>query len=108
MVMTRSAQAQDQATTRIVPAGEFKAKCLQLMDEVNQKDLTLIITKRGKPVMRASAATEEKPFRPLWGRSPNVKILGDIMTPLDWPDPTEKWKRANASKPARPKRNRSK
>jgi hypothetical protein len=82
--------------TRTIPAGEFKAKCLQLMDEVNEKNLILIITKRGKPVMRASAPpAEEKPFRPLWGRSPNVRILGDIMAPLDWPDPVEKWNRVN-------------
>ena len=78
------------------PAGEFKAKCLQLMDEVMEKNLTLIITKRGKPVMQATAPVpEEKPFRPVWGRSPNAKILGDLMAPLDWGDPGIKWGRAN-------------
>jgi prevent-host-death family protein len=80
---------------RIIPAGEFKAKCLQLMDEVNEKKLTLIVTKRGKPVSQvtAPAAEEQRAFRPLWGRTPGVRILGDIMKPLDWPDPSEKWKR---------------
>lgn len=88
--------------TRTIPAGEFKAKCLQLMDEVNEKNLTLIITKRGKPVMRASAAPPvEKPFRPLWGRTPGIKILRDIMEPLDWPDPVEKWNRVNEIRPHR-------
>jgi hypothetical protein len=98
MVM-RKTGAVAEAETRTIAAGEFKAKCLQLMDEVNEKKLTLIVTKRGKPVMRASAVeAEEKPFRSLWGRSPNVKILGDIMTPLVWPDPVEKWNRVNGIK----------
>jgi prevent-host-death family protein len=80
--------------TRTIPAGEFKAKCLQLMDEVNEKKLTLIITKRGKPVSQVTAPpVEAKPFVSIVGRSPGVKILGDIMTPMEWPDPVEKWRR---------------
>jgi antitoxin (DNA-binding transcriptional repressor) of toxin-antitoxin stability system len=68
------------------------------MDEVNEKKLTLIITKRGKPVSQVvPPATEERPFVPLWGRSPNIRILGDIMTPMEWGDPGEKWRRANKS-----------
>ena len=91
--------AEQKPETRVIPAGEFKAKCLQLMDEINEKKLTLIVTKRGKPVMQASAPVEEKPvFRPLVGRSPNIKILGDIMAPLDWPDPWEKWQRVHKVK----------
>ena len=34
----------------IVPAGEFKAKCLNLIDEVAETRKPLVITKRGKPV----------------------------------------------------------
>ena len=96
MVMKKAAKTAvvDMPQVRTIAAGEFKAKCLQLMDEVNEKNLTLIITKRGKPVMRAMAAPmDEKPFRSVIGRSPNVRILGDIMTPLDWPDAGEKWDR---------------
>ena len=99
MKANRQISAETPAETRTIPAGEFKAKCLQLMDEVNEKNLTLIITKRGRPVMRASAApAQEQPFRSVVGRSPNVRILGDIMTPLDWPDPVEKWNRVNGIK----------
>ena len=84
---------------RTIAAGEFKAKCLQLMDDVNEKKLTLIITKRGKPVAELKPPTEEiDTFRPLWGRTPNVKILGDIMAPMDWGDPVAKWKKANKRK----------
>jgi antitoxin (DNA-binding transcriptional repressor) of toxin-antitoxin stability system len=94
MVMKHTPQPQPE--TRIIPAGEFKARCLKLMDEVQQGHLTLIVTKRGKPVMQATAPVpDEKSFRPLWGRTPNLKILGDIMAPLDWGDPATKWKKAN-------------
>ena len=70
--------------TRTIPAAEFKAKCLQLMDEVVTGKLILIVTKRGKPVMQAVApqTPKRKPFRPVWGRSPQTRISGDIMAPL--------------------------
>ncbi len=35
---------------RTVTAAEFKATCLALMDEVRDKELEIIITKRGKPM----------------------------------------------------------
>jgi prevent-host-death family protein len=35
-----------------VPAAEFKANCLRLMDEVAQQRRAIIITKRGKPVAK--------------------------------------------------------
>ncbi len=35
---------------RSVPATEFKAKCLALLDEVAETKETLVVTKRGKPV----------------------------------------------------------
>jgi hypothetical protein len=44
-------KAQAKMETRTVAAGEFKAKCLQLMDEVQAGGLTLVVTKRGKPVV---------------------------------------------------------
>ena len=35
-----------------IAAGEFKAKCLGLIDEVEATGKTVIITKRGKPMAR--------------------------------------------------------
>jgi len=35
-----------------IPAGEFKAKCLKLLDEVQKQRRQIVITKRGKPVAR--------------------------------------------------------
>ena len=37
---------------KTVAAGEFKAKCLQIMDEVASGREPVLITKRGKPVAR--------------------------------------------------------
>jgi len=80
--------------TRTIAAGEFKAKCLQLMDEVNTGKLTLIVTKHGKPVSQITRPpTEEKPFYSVVGRNPDIKILGDIISPLpqEWTLPEWAW-----------------
>jgi len=37
---------------RTVPATEFKARCLELMDRVAERRESFLITKRGKPVAR--------------------------------------------------------
>jgi prevent-host-death family protein len=40
---------------RTMAAGEFKAKCLAVMDEVAATGESVLITKRGKPVARVVA-----------------------------------------------------
>jgi prevent-host-death family protein len=37
---------------QVIKASEFKAKCLHLMDVVNETNEEIIITKNGKPVSR--------------------------------------------------------
>ncbi len=39
-------------TKREIPAGQFKAKCLALLDEVRDNNEEIIVTKRGKAVAR--------------------------------------------------------
>ena len=41
---------------REIKASEFKAKCLKLIDEVNETGEPIVITKRGKTVARLEAA----------------------------------------------------
>jgi prevent-host-death family protein len=48
-------------TTRTIPAGEFKAKCLALLDEVAATGEEIIVTKRGKPVARLVAPEPRYP-----------------------------------------------
>ena len=63
-----------------IPAGEFKAKCLKLLDEVQQHHREIIITKRGKPVARLLPLAAESPE--IFGRMKGTgEILGDIVSP---------------------------
>ena len=70
--------------SREVSAGEFKARCLALMDEVRDRGGEYIITKRGAPVAKlVPVHTERYPL--LGSMKGTVKLLGDIISPLDEP-----------------------
>jgi prevent-host-death family protein len=47
-----------------LPASEFKAKCLALLDQVHERGESITITKRGKVVARLvpAAETEDRPW----------------------------------------------
>ncbi|RAU21759.1 type II toxin-antitoxin system prevent-host-death family antitoxin [Paramagnetospirillum kuznetsovii] len=64
----------------IVKAGEFKAKCLQLMDEVAQTGESVIITKNGVPVARL-APLSSKPDSLFGIMKDSIHVHGDIMSP---------------------------
>lgn len=65
----------------IVPAGEFKARCLKLLDEVAEKRHTLVITKRGRPVAHVSPVPQQGDF--VGSMQESGEILGDIISPMD-------------------------
>jgi prevent-host-death family protein len=70
--------------SREIPAGEFKARCLALMDEVQRSGGEYVITKRGVPVARLVSASAER--RPLLGSlRGTVTTVGDIVSPIDDP-----------------------
>jgi len=48
------------AVRKTIPASEFKAKCLALLDEVAQTKETLVVTKRGKPVAHVVPVEEPR------------------------------------------------
>jgi prevent-host-death family protein len=68
-------------------AGEFKAKCLSVMESVRKTKEPVLITKRGRPVAKlvpADAAPQD-----FLGRLEGVvRILGDIESPIE---PAEAW-----------------
>jgi prevent-host-death family protein len=75
-------------------AGEFKAKCLAVMAEVNSTGEPLLVTKRGKPLARVLPSEEQAP-----GESPESifgclrhmgTITGDIVS-SEFTD--EEWER---------------
>lgn len=67
---------------RAVTASEFKARCLQLMDEVNDSGKEIVITKWGKPVSRL-VPYRERPATLFGLFAGQMKILGDIIEPID-------------------------
>lgn len=66
---------------RTIPAGQFKSRCLALMDEVNETGEEIVITKHGKPVSRLVPVEKNPPA--MWGRyRDQIRIVGDIMSPV--------------------------
>lgn len=69
-------------TGRVVKAAEFKAKCLELMDQVAASGNPVTITKRGKPVAQLVPAVQ-RPKSVLGALKGLMKIKGDIVSPVD-------------------------
>jgi prevent-host-death family protein len=70
-----------------IAAGEFKARCLALMEDVRATREPIVITKRGKPVAKLVPVTSGKDN---WiGRlNGQFKVTGDIVSPAV---PLEDW-----------------
>ncbi|MEE9493046.1 MAG: type II toxin-antitoxin system Phd/YefM family antitoxin [Gammaproteobacteria bacterium] len=67
---------------KTMKASEFKAKCLALMDQVNETGDEIVITKNGVPVSKLIPITN-KP-KSLFGlKKDQLKITGNIIKPLD-------------------------
>jgi len=65
---------------RQMAAGEFKAKCLAIMDEVKETGRPLIVTKRGEPTIKVVPINDgtRKPKDNFFGRLRGViEIVGD-------------------------------
>jgi prevent-host-death family protein len=65
---------------RTVPAAEFKARCLALIDRVRERGEPITITKRGRVVARlVPAGAEERPWLALRGHG---RWTGDPFSPV--------------------------
>ncbi len=67
---------------RTMKASEFKARCLQLMDEVADGRGEIVITKYGRPVSRL-VPYRERPKSLFGAGRGRMKIAGDITGPID-------------------------
>jgi prevent-host-death family protein len=68
------------SSSREITATEFKARCLRLLDEVAGSGETLVVTKRGRPVVRV------EPSSPPVDLSGSVRLLvgpDELVEPLD-------------------------
>lgn len=72
---------------KTIPAGAFKTNCLALMDEVQAKRESLLITKHGKPV--AKLVPIDSDIDDIFGfYAGKIRITGDIVEPII---PLEEW-----------------
>jgi prevent-host-death family protein len=78
---------------RVVSATEFKAKCLSLLDEVEQTGMAITVTKRGRRVATIGPArkTTFKSLKNSWAGK--IEIHGDIVHT----DPVDLWEAARDS-----------
>jgi prevent-host-death family protein len=74
---------------KTIPAGEFKARCLRIMEEVRTKRVTVLITKKGRPLAKL-VPPDEKNADEVFGRLQGVlEITGDVESPVSTP---QDWK----------------
>ncbi|HSB60317.1 MAG TPA: type II toxin-antitoxin system Phd/YefM family antitoxin [Vicinamibacteria bacterium] len=74
---------------RHIPATEFKAKCLELMDRVAERRETYVITKRGKPVAKLVPADPAKKDGLFGCMADQTAFVANLDQPL-WTE--EQWK----------------
>ena len=83
-----------------IPAAEFKAKCLALIDRVRQSGEPITITKRGSVVARLVPAgdEDERPWIVLRGRG---RWIGDPFAPAVEEEDLEALKRPSRGRTRR-------
>lgn len=69
---------------RTITATEFKAKCLQILDEVHETGEVVRVTKHGKVVARVGPVEADEKPAPIFGSMKGlVSYCGDLTEPLD-------------------------
>jgi prevent-host-death family protein len=71
-----------------IAAGEFKARCLALMEDVRSTREPLVITKRGKPVAKLVPVGGARKTHWIGRLNGKMRIVGDIESPVV---PLEDW-----------------
>jgi prevent-host-death family protein len=66
---------------KTIAAGEFKARCLRVMEEVKKYRTAVVITKKGRPV--AKLVPPDAPPTDVFGcMAGTARIVGDIEGPV--------------------------
>jgi prevent-host-death family protein len=65
--------------SQVIAATEFKAKCLALLDQVDQQGDTIIVTERGRPVATLKPVKQKRWKSPRGSWIGKVEIVGDIV-----------------------------
>ena len=67
---------------KAMKASEFKAKCLQVMDDVEKTGVPVIVTKNGRPVSRLEPF-RKRPTTAFGALKGAVEIVDEIVSPID-------------------------
>lgn len=60
---------------------EFKAKCIALMKEVSAKGQPLVVTLRGRPLVRIEPVSGESGERRLGAQADSITLRGNVLQP---------------------------
>ena len=81
-----------------IAAGEFKAKCLAIMDEVRDRHTSVTITKNGLPVAKLVPVNDHENRDPIFGfYKGKVRVAGEIMAPLHTDEEYEEFSRRKSA-----------
>jgi prevent-host-death family protein len=90
---------------RTMPAGEFKARCLRVMEEVKKYRTPVVITKKGRPV--AKLVPPDAPATDVFGcMAGTARIVGDVEAPVLAADTWRAIGRRRAVRRAKPRARR--
>lgn len=70
---------------RTIAAGEFKQRCLTLLDEVGASGEPIVITKRGAPVAQLTPVPPERHEDWRGAMRAQGEIVGDLVAPAAGP-----------------------
>ena len=85
-----------------MPAAEFKAKCLRILDELQPEGI--VITKRGRPVAKVLPATTVDNRKLIGSMKGKIQIKGDIFsTGVQW-NAESRYPHRSSSSRRKPKR----
>lgn len=79
---------------KTMPAGEFKARCLRVMDDVRKYRVPVVITKKGRPVAKL-VPPDEPPTGVFGCMAGTARIVGDVESPVL---PPEAWEAVRLSR----------
>ncbi|TVQ27670.1 MAG: type II toxin-antitoxin system Phd/YefM family antitoxin [Spirochaetaceae bacterium] len=65
-----------------IEASEFKAKCLSIIDEVDETGESVVISKRGRPVVRLVKFVDTQADYAQLDLRGSVRVAGDLIAPV--------------------------
>jgi antitoxin (DNA-binding transcriptional repressor) of toxin-antitoxin stability system len=86
-----------------MPASQFKAECLRLMDEVQQSGKAIVITKHERPVAQLGPVREPAAGGHFGAMRGMIRIVGDLDASLADPEAEARWLATWDAKLGRPR-----